>query len=536
MADNKQAGAAVGSGPTFATDEIGGVDYPRAKLVWGVDGTATDASASNPLPVVQTGTPGLPTGAATAAKQDTEIASLATLAGAVAGTEVQVDVLTMPTVAVTGTFYQATQPVSATSLPLPSGAATAAKQPALGTAGSSSADVISVQGIASGTAMPVSLASVPSHAVTNAGTFATQVDGAALTALQLIDDTVFAEDTAAQAADKGIQILAVRRDADTSLVGTDNDYAPLQVNAAGSLKVAITAGAGSGGTAMADDAAFTPATTSITPVGGTYRSTLDAVDDGDAGAFAMTANRAVHVNLRDASGNELAAGAQYAEDAVHASGDFVTMAGVVRKDTATQLAGTDGDNSVLVNDASGRLHVNVGVLPASTNTIEVVGDAAHDAAIAGNPVRVGIRGMSADYTAVATGDTADALGSLLGKQVNLPFALPANTWSYAAPAGGLVSQTAVTVKAAAGAGIRNYVTSVQIINSHATISTEIMIVDGAAGTVLWRGWAQAAGGGIACKFDPPLRGTANTLLEIDEVTATGTAGLLCNLQGFVAAE
>lgn len=40
-------------------------------------------------------------------------------------------------------------PVSAASLPLPTGASTAAKQPALGTAGSASADVISVQGIAS---------------------------------------------------------------------------------------------------------------------------------------------------------------------------------------------------------------------------------------------------------------------------------------------------------------------------------------------------------------------------------------------------
>jgi len=38
--------------------------------------------------------------------------------------------------------------------------------------------------------LPVSLASVPSHAVTNAGTFAVQVDGAALTALQLIDNAV----------------------------------------------------------------------------------------------------------------------------------------------------------------------------------------------------------------------------------------------------------------------------------------------------------------------------------------------------------
>ena len=44
--------------------------------------------------------------------------------------------------------------------------------------------------------LPVSLASVPSHPVTNAGTFAVQVDGAALTALQLLDDTIIADDAA----------------------------------------------------------------------------------------------------------------------------------------------------------------------------------------------------------------------------------------------------------------------------------------------------------------------------------------------------
>src|SRR5574343_42032 len=37
---------------------------------------------------------------------------------------------------------------------------------------------------------------VGSHAVTNAGTFAVQVDGSALTALQLIDDPVIADDAA----------------------------------------------------------------------------------------------------------------------------------------------------------------------------------------------------------------------------------------------------------------------------------------------------------------------------------------------------
>jgi len=52
----------------------------------------------------------------------------------------------------TGTM---TQPISAVSLPLPTGAATAAKQPALGTAGTPSADVITVQGVASMTPVKV---------------------------------------------------------------------------------------------------------------------------------------------------------------------------------------------------------------------------------------------------------------------------------------------------------------------------------------------------------------------------------------------
>src|SRR6185437_5633843 len=45
--------------------------------------------------------------------------------------------------------------VSAASLPLPTGAATAAKQPAIGTAGTPSADVITVQGTTSMTALKV---------------------------------------------------------------------------------------------------------------------------------------------------------------------------------------------------------------------------------------------------------------------------------------------------------------------------------------------------------------------------------------------
>jgi hypothetical protein len=146
LADNTTLDPGTG-GDTIATDDVSGIKYQRVKLVNGtLDATdAIPGDASNGL---------------------------------------DVDV---------------------TRSALPTGASTAAKQPALGTAGSASADVLSVQGIASMTALkvdgsavtqpvsgtvtatgpltdtqlrasavPVSLASAPSTAVTNAGTFAVQ--------------------------------------------------------------------------------------------------------------------------------------------------------------------------------------------------------------------------------------------------------------------------------------------------------------------------------------------------------------------------
>jgi hypothetical protein len=58
---------------------------------------------------------------------------------------------------VSGTFFQATQPISAASLPLPTGAATAAGQPSFSTAGSPSTQVLTVQGISGGTAQAVTV-------------------------------------------------------------------------------------------------------------------------------------------------------------------------------------------------------------------------------------------------------------------------------------------------------------------------------------------------------------------------------------------
>lgn len=106
----------------------------------------------------------LPAGAATAAKQP----ALGTAGTASTDVITIQGIASMTAIKVDGSAV--TQPISVASLPLPAGAATSAKQPALGTAGSASADVITIQGIASMTALkvdgsavtqPVSAASLP---------------------------------------------------------------------------------------------------------------------------------------------------------------------------------------------------------------------------------------------------------------------------------------------------------------------------------------------------------------------------------------
>lgn len=75
--------------------------------------------------------------------------------------------------------------------------------------------------------------------VINGGTFVVQEDGAALTALQLIDDVVatLGTTTYSEATTKGNVLGVVRNDTLAALANTDNEIAPLQVNASGALYI-----------------------------------------------------------------------------------------------------------------------------------------------------------------------------------------------------------------------------------------------------------------------------------------------------------
>lgn len=208
-------------------------------------------------------------------------AGITTIAGAVSGTEMQVDVLTMPTVTVT-----------ATNLDVQSGGADLATS--------------------------------------------TQA-GAIQTAVQLIDDPiqVLGTDTYTEASSKGMTIGAVRRDADTTLVNTTNEFGPLQMDANGRLKVEAFSGE------------TLPVSLSSTTVTGTVAvtqsGTWDEVGINDSGN-SITVDYAT-------TGSGTATGALRVELPTNGTGVIATV-GAVTAITNALPAGTN---------AIGKLAANTGV-------------------------------------------------------------------------------------------------------------------------------------------------------------------------------
>ena len=176
--------------------------------------------------------------------------------------------------------------------------------------------------------------------------------------------------------------------------------------------------------------------------------------------------------------------------------------------------------------------VQGGLLAVST----AGGQVAHDSVASGNPLRIGARALTAAYTAVATGDQADLISTPQGIIITRPWHLPELEWSYAAAAAGILNTTtAITIRAAAGAGLRSYLTGIQIMAETLTNATELAIRDGAGGTVLWRTKIPTGGlGTTTINFDNPLRSTANTLLEVVTLTASGAGAVFFNAQGYTA--
>lgn len=227
--------------------------------------------------------------------------------------------------------------------------------------------------------LPVDIrASNASQAVTNAGTFATQIDGDALTALQLIDNIVQVEDAVHGSGDSGVMALAVRNDVLAALAGADGDYAPLQVNASGALFVqegaaldvsAATVTVDNAGTfatqvdgaaltalqliddpVFTDDAAFTLATSKVSVSGAIRDDVLSALAaiEGDVVPLRVSSTGALHVTGGSA-------GTEFNEDDASSGGEAGSVILGVRRDADTTPVSADGDFHNLIFDAQGCL-------------------------------------------------------------------------------------------------------------------------------------------------------------------------------------
>lgn len=348
MADNVVLNAGAG-GDTIAADDVAGVKYQVVKLAVGADGAASLVANANPVPVSDAG------------------GSL-TVDGTVA---------VSGTVAVTDNSGSLT--VDNAALSVTGGGAEASALRV--TLASDSTGVLSVDDNGSTLSIDDGAGSIT---VDNGGTFAVQAAQSGtwnigtVTAVTAISNALpagtnnigdvdvlsvvpgtgatslgKAEDAAHASGDTGVMMLGVRRDANTTLAATDGDYVPPQFDSSGNLKVAIISGAGSGGTSMADGAAFTRDTTSLTPIGCVAETSAPTLTNGDIGAPSMTTGGALRVAISSGGVSGIV------DDAAFTPGTTEGVVFMAHADETSPDSVDEGDAGALRMTLARALHINV---------------------------------------------------------------------------------------------------------------------------------------------------------------------------------
>lgn len=309
----------------------GGTQPADGVVVMGHTGSGTVTHMrvdTNGVVSVNVNNSALPTGGATSAKQDTIIghvdgiegllttidADTSALAGAVAGTEVQVDIVaplpagtnnigdvdiasgtitTVSSVTQNADVRQATaanlnaevqgdaaHDAAVSGNPVLIGGSASAAAPTSVSADGDAVRAWYLRNGAQATVVTAAGALIGGDATNGLDVDVTRViPGTTATALGK------AEDAAHATGDTGVMALAVRTDTAAVSSGTTGDYEPLHTDSVGALWTRDTA-------TQVDDAAFTPATGRVMPVAFFADETAtDSVDEGDAGAARMTLDR-----------------------------------------------------------------------------------------------------------------------------------------------------------------------------------------------------------------------------------------------------
>lgn len=203
----------------------------------------------------------------------------------------------------------------------------------------------------------------------------------------------------------------------------------------------------------------------------------------------------------------------------------------------------DGGNSITVDGTfwqatqpvSGTVTANAGTgtMAVSMATNTPLGTVAHDSADSGAPIKTGGRAVSAEITPVTTGDRTDSIHDLAGKQVVMPYANNENFVSGAITTA-MTGTTSTSLVAAPAAGLRNYITTIIVSNSHATVGTDVIIQDGSGGTTLMTIPAAAVYGGAVINLPVPLRQptTATAIYCANVTTGSSTKVSAVGYKGY----
>lgn len=258
-------------------------------------------------------------------------------------------------------------------------------------------------------------------------------------------------------------------------------------NISGTVQVAITSGGGSG-FSMTDASPYTAQAAPFIPVGGVFDNVSpDILPEGDAGAARMTSYRALHVNLRDASGSEFFG----TGNALHVR---------IHNDDGSQVS---AGNALATTIRAGT--ANIGTINDISRTVNV--------AIGQN---LNINGISATVT-IATSN---------------PWLVNAPSASHGPRMVQISTSVTATLIAAPGAGLHVYVTSIAISNL-GTVNTAAQV--GWSGTAALVCMGLASGGGQAVlNFDPPWKVHSNEAVTC-RVNPNSGGDCFFNVNFFVAA-
>jgi hypothetical protein len=203
-----------------------------------------------------------------------------------------------------------------------------------------------------------------------------------------------------------------------------------------------------------------------------------------------------------------------------------TFAGVLQG-TGNGTAGTSTPRVTIASDNTA-FTVNAAQATASSLNAEVQGDAAHDAAVSGNPVLLGGRAETPDDTAPsaevsAEGDATDIAVDRDGAVYTHPT--PPRIWHVASEVSSAVTDT--TLKAAPGAGLSLYITDIYIACSAAD---DVTIEEGTT-TMKFKYYCNGKGDGVAKSFVAPIKITANTLVSWTTSAAVNATVVLSGYTG-----